>query len=190
MRVLQSFFKSRMTAKNNELGKKCIDSINIKTFRFCIIVYCNFFVQHHSKFLNTDLRSIEFSNLSCKSFCLSSRHSAIYTRTTSHLSTLEREKSGNQLDSDRWHHLHDYSILHHVHRGSGSNLHHQAEVDMKSDSPNFSYSCTYFSLSSDIKDLSLNYYFINVYGKTHMRATAYILGIVIGFIVYQIHKKK
>lgn len=45
-------------------------------------------------------------------------------------------------------------------------------------------------LHSEIADLSANDYFVNTYGKTHMRSTAYILGIMIGFIVYQIHKKK
>lgn len=29
-----------------------------------------------------------------------------------------------------------------------------------------------------------------MYGKTHNRATAYILGILVGFILFQIHKKK
>lgn len=42
----------------------------------------------------------------------------------------------------------------------------------------------------EVTDISSNDYFINVYGKTHNRATAYILGILVGFVVYHLNKKK
>lgn len=46
------------------------------------------------------------------------------------------------------------------------------------------------SYSSEITDLSANEYFINSYGKTHMRATSYVFGLLVGFLAYLIHEKK
>lgn len=47
-----------------------------------------------------------------------------------------------------------------------------------------------FEFNSEISDLSDNDYFINTYGKTHMRATAYIFGILVGFLAFHAHKKQ
>lgn len=44
-------------------------------------------------------------------------------------------------------------------------------------------------LLSEITDLSANEYFVNVYVKTHMRATAYVFGILTGFLVHIIQEK-
>lgn len=48
--------------------------------------------------------------------------------------------------------------------------------------------CNYFN--SEISDLSANSYFIHTYGKTHMRATGYIAGLVVGYLVHIIKKKE
>lgn len=39
-------------------------------------------------------------------------------------------------------------------------------------------------------DLQSNSYFANVYVKTHMRATAYIFGLVAGYLVHIMQQKK
>lgn len=40
----------------------------------------------------------------------------------------------------------------------------------------------------EIQDLSTNWYFINVYIKTHMRATAYCFGLIFGYIIHRIQE--
>lgn len=46
-----------------------------------------------------------------------------------------------------------------------------------------------FSICSEISDLSANHYFIHFYGKTHMRATAYVFGILVGFLVHVMQQR-
>ncbi|GAB0098061.1 nose resistant to fluoxetine protein 6 [Sergentomyia squamirostris] len=48
---------------------------------------------------------------------------------------------------------------------------------------------TFLAYAEEITDLSQNYYFINYYIKTHMRATAYIFGLLTGFLVHYIQEK-
>lgn len=38
--------------------------------------------------------------------------------------------------------------------------------------------------------MSANNYFINTYGKTHMRGISYVIGILTGYIAFYVHKKK
>lgn len=45
-------------------------------------------------------------------------------------------------------------------------------------------------LFSEISDLSANNYFANVYIKTHMRATAYVFGLLTGFLIHLMQEKK
>ncbi|KAL7029378.1 hypothetical protein ACKWTF_006213 [Chironomus riparius] len=49
---------------------------------------------------------------------------------------------------------------------------------------------TFMIWQDEVSDLSANNYFIYTYGKTHMRAISYIIGILIGYIAFYIHKKK
>ncbi|CRK87301.1 CLUMA_CG001103, isoform A [Clunio marinus] len=49
---------------------------------------------------------------------------------------------------------------------------------------------TFIVWPSEITDLSANTYFINTYGKTHMRATGYIFGILAGFLAFYVNKKQ
>lgn len=46
------------------------------------------------------------------------------------------------------------------------------------------------NLCSEVSDLSANDYFIHTYGKTHMRSTAYIFGVLAGFLAFYVHKKQ
>ncbi|XP_055682064.1 nose resistant to fluoxetine protein 6-like isoform X1 [Lutzomyia longipalpis] len=48
---------------------------------------------------------------------------------------------------------------------------------------------TFLAFADEIADLSENFYFINYYIKTHMRATAYIFGLLTGFIVHYMQEK-
>lgn len=45
-------------------------------------------------------------------------------------------------------------------------------------------------LRSEVSDLSASDYFVNTYGKTHMRSTAYILGVLAGYFAFYVHKKQ
>ncbi|KAG5684438.1 hypothetical protein PVAND_013672 [Polypedilum vanderplanki] len=47
---------------------------------------------------------------------------------------------------------------------------------------------TFMIFQEEISDLSANDYFINTYGKTHMRAISYIFGILAGYIGYYVYK--
>lgn len=47
-----------------------------------------------------------------------------------------------------------------------------------------------FPINSEVYDLSANEYFFTTYGKTHMRATAYVFGILVGYIVHILQDKK
>uniref|UniRef100_A0A1B0D242 Acyltransferase 3 domain-containing protein n=1 Tax=Phlebotomus papatasi TaxID=29031 RepID=A0A1B0D242_PHLPP len=49
---------------------------------------------------------------------------------------------------------------------------------------------TFLAFADEISDLSENFYFINFYIKTHMRATAYIFGLLTGFLVHYMQEKK
>ncbi|KAJ6640289.1 Nose resistant to fluoxetine protein 6 [Pseudolycoriella hygida] len=44
--------------------------------------------------------------------------------------------------------------------------------------------------ADEVTDISQNYFFVNVYIKTHMRATAYIFGIFTGALVHYLQQKK
>ncbi|XP_059617661.1 nose resistant to fluoxetine protein 6-like [Phlebotomus argentipes] len=48
---------------------------------------------------------------------------------------------------------------------------------------------TFLAFAEEITDLSENYYFINFYIKTHMRATAYIFGLLTGFLVHYMQEE-
>lgn len=39
-------------------------------------------------------------------------------------------------------------------------------------------------------DISSNFYYVNVYIKTHLRATSYIFGIIFGYVVHRIQIRK
>lgn len=83
----------------------------------------------------------------------------------------------------------DDSLLRHIHSETGPNVHCLAEAI----NHDFKHSNTFVNkcfLCSEVSDLSANDYFIFTYGKTHMRATAYILGVLAGFVAYYIHKKQ
>lgn len=43
---------------------------------------------------------------------------------------------------------------------------------------------------SEVHDLQANDYFVNVYGKTHLRATAYLFGLLVGYLVHWMQIKK
>ncbi|XP_070492793.1 nose resistant to fluoxetine protein 6-like [Chironomus tepperi] len=49
---------------------------------------------------------------------------------------------------------------------------------------------TFMIFQDEVSDLSTNNYFIHTYGKTHMRAISYVIGILIGYIAFYIHKEK
>uniref|UniRef100_A0A182NDQ2 Nose resistant-to-fluoxetine protein N-terminal domain-containing protein n=1 Tax=Anopheles dirus TaxID=7168 RepID=A0A182NDQ2_9DIPT len=43
---------------------------------------------------------------------------------------------------------------------------------------------TFMVFTDEVSDLQANDYFVNVYGKTHLRATAYLLGLLVGYLVH------
>ncbi|CAO1386214.1 unnamed protein product [Diamesa serratosioi] len=49
---------------------------------------------------------------------------------------------------------------------------------------------TFIVWADEVSDLSANDYFINSYGKTHMRATSYVFGLLVGFLAHYIHDQK
>lgn len=48
---------------------------------------------------------------------------------------------------------------------------------------------TFLAFPPEIQDLSSNFYFVNAYIKTHMRAGSYFLGLVFGYTVHRIQSK-
>lgn len=45
-------------------------------------------------------------------------------------------------------------------------------------------------ISSEISDLGTNDYFTNMYIKTHMRATAYVFGLLTGYLIHVMQEKR
>ncbi|XP_001237269.4 nose resistant to fluoxetine protein 6 [Anopheles gambiae] len=43
---------------------------------------------------------------------------------------------------------------------------------------------TFMVFTDEVHDLQANDYFVNVYGKTHLRATAYLFGLLVGYLVH------
>ncbi|XP_053678533.1 nose resistant to fluoxetine protein 6-like [Anopheles nili] len=43
---------------------------------------------------------------------------------------------------------------------------------------------TFMVFADEVSDLQANDYFVNVYGKTHLRATAYLFGLLVGYLVH------
>ncbi|ETN61640.1 hypothetical protein AND_006691 [Anopheles darlingi] len=43
---------------------------------------------------------------------------------------------------------------------------------------------TFMIFADEVQDLQRNHYFANVYGSTHMRATAYLFGLLVGYLVH------
>uniref|UniRef100_A0A182Y7U1 Nose resistant-to-fluoxetine protein N-terminal domain-containing protein n=1 Tax=Anopheles stephensi TaxID=30069 RepID=A0A182Y7U1_ANOST len=43
---------------------------------------------------------------------------------------------------------------------------------------------TFMIFTDEVSDLQANDYFVNVYGKTHLRATAYLFGLLVGYLVH------
>ncbi|XP_049276977.1 nose resistant to fluoxetine protein 6-like [Anopheles funestus] len=43
---------------------------------------------------------------------------------------------------------------------------------------------TFMIFTAEVSDLQSNEYFVNVYGKTHLRATAYLFGLLVGYLVH------
>lgn len=48
---------------------------------------------------------------------------------------------------------------------------------------------SFMIFTDEVVDVQSNPYFINVYGKTHMRATGYIFGIFVGYLVHWMQQK-
>ncbi|XP_052872546.1 nose resistant to fluoxetine protein 6-like [Anopheles cruzii] len=46
---------------------------------------------------------------------------------------------------------------------------------------------TFMIFTDEVADLQFNHYFVNVYGTTHMRATAYLFGLLTGYLVHWMH---
>ncbi|KAL1505742.1 hypothetical protein ABEB36_005235 [Hypothenemus hampei] len=45
---------------------------------------------------------------------------------------------------------------------------------------------TFLAFPPETQDISSNYYFVNAYIKTHMRANSYFFGLIFGYLVYQL----
>ncbi|XP_066259370.1 nose resistant to fluoxetine protein 6-like isoform X2 [Euwallacea similis] len=52
-----------------------------------------------------------------------------------------------------------------------------------------SYDPTLLGFPPEIEDLTTNYYFVNAYIKTHMRANSYFVGLLSGYLVYWMYKE-
>uniref|UniRef100_A0A182K8B2 Nose resistant-to-fluoxetine protein N-terminal domain-containing protein n=1 Tax=Anopheles christyi TaxID=43041 RepID=A0A182K8B2_9DIPT len=48
---------------------------------------------------------------------------------------------------------------------------------------------TFMVFTDEVSDLQANDYFVNVYGKTHLRATAYLFGLLVGYLVHWMQLK-
>ncbi|XP_052900794.1 nose resistant to fluoxetine protein 6-like [Anopheles moucheti] len=48
---------------------------------------------------------------------------------------------------------------------------------------------TFMIFADEVSDLQSNDYFVNVYGKTHLRATAYLFGLLVGYLVHWMQMK-
>uniref|UniRef100_A0A182SXU3 Acyltransferase 3 domain-containing protein n=1 Tax=Anopheles maculatus TaxID=74869 RepID=A0A182SXU3_9DIPT len=48
---------------------------------------------------------------------------------------------------------------------------------------------TFMVYTDEVSDLQANDYFVNVYGKTHLRATAYLFGLLVGYLVHWMQLK-
>uniref|UniRef100_A0A182M972 Acyltransferase 3 domain-containing protein n=1 Tax=Anopheles culicifacies TaxID=139723 RepID=A0A182M972_9DIPT len=48
---------------------------------------------------------------------------------------------------------------------------------------------TFMIFTTEVSDLQANDYFVNVYGKTHLRATAYLFGLLVGYLVHWMQLK-
>lgn len=49
---------------------------------------------------------------------------------------------------------------------------------------------TFILFFSEVSDISTNKYFVETYIKTHMRATAYVFGLLTGFLLHYVQEKK
>lgn len=117
-------------------------------------------------------------------------HTTVYSRAPAHLSAVEVEENRSLHSLARRLRVSRRSVLHHILAETRSNIHRLAEVSwfinatLSIDIDPLNRFC------SEVADLSTNDYFINTYGKTHMRSSAYIFGILAGFLAFYIHKKQ
>lgn len=79
------------------------------------------------------------------------------------------------------------AVFGHLHLQTGSHFYGIRTVSAlhRDFRENFNY-LLLFAFFSEVADISLNYYFINVYIKTHMRASSYFIGLALGYLVHRL----
>lgn len=127
-----------------------------------------------------------------------SRHTTIYSRPTDPVSVVAMQKSRTGIFTGGNRNHRTNSIYCYVYEGDRSHFPCLCRVSLIgtnklvdnaiNSSPFFGHRLIIFR--SEVSDLSTNSYFVNVYIKTHMRATAYVFGLLTGYIVHVMQEKR